>query len=225
MKIKIIAKILNKTGIDSKITRNHLDLFIKNFQSNGLTLDIGCGNSPYIKYFPNRIGLDVKNGEGVDVVGTVYRLPFENEKFDNILCTEVLEHLCSPEEAIKELKRVLKIGGTLVLSTRFLFPLHDTPDDYYRFTKYGLRYLFRDWETIELKEEVKTLETLSVLLQRICYQCGGTVLKPFKLLIFIVAKIVPLFSFLIKKEYGNISKTTPEKNIMTSGYYLAAKKK
>lgn len=113
----------------------------------------------------------------------------------------------------------------LILSTRFLFPLHDIPDDYYRFTKYGLQYLFRDWQIIELKEETDTLETIAVLLQRICYQCNGTFLKPLKLLIFSIAKIIPLFSSLIKQEYGDISKTKPEKNIMTSGYYLVVKKK
>lgn len=106
--MKLIAKILNKSGLDSKITRSHLEKFIKKYQSNGLTLDIGCGNSPYIQYFPNRIGLDIKKGRGVDVAGSIYQLPFKDEKFDNILCTEVLEHLYSPKEAIEEIARVLK---------------------------------------------------------------------------------------------------------------------
>lgn len=223
--MKLTAKILDKTGLDSKITRKHLEKFIKKYQSNGLTLDIGCGTSPYAKYFPNRTGLDIKRVEGVDVVGSIYQLPFEDEKFDNILCTEVLEHLHSSKEAIDEMRRVLKKKGLLILSTRFLFPLHDVPGDYYRFTKYGLKHLFREWEIIELKEETKTLETLAVLLQRICYQSKGIFLKPLKLLIFAIAKIIPLFSFLISQEYGDISKTKSERNIMTSGYYLIAKKK
>lgn len=223
--MKIIPKILEKTGLDSKITRRHLDDFIKNHRSDGLTLDIGCGNSPYADYFPNRIGLDIEKRGGVDIAGSVYQLPFSDEKFDNILCTEVLEHLHSSKEAIEEMARVLKRGGILILSTRFLFPLHDIPDDYYRFTKYGLRYLFRDWQIVELREETDTLETIAVLLQRICYQCSGIFLKPLKLLIFGMAKIIPLFSFLIRKEYGNIGKTKSEINIMSSGYYLVVKKK
>ena len=223
--MKLVAKILDKTGLDSKITRKHLKKFIEKHKSNGLTLDVGCGASAYAKYFPNRIGLDIKQGKGVDVVASIYKLPFEDKKFDNILCAEVLEHLHSPKEAIEEMKRVLKKEGLLILSTRFLFPLHDVPNDYYRFTKYGLRYLFRDWQIIELREEARTLETIAVLLQRICYQCRGVFLKPLKLLIFAMAKIIPLFSFLIRREYGDISKTKLENNIMTSGYYLIAKKK
>lgn len=222
--MKTIIKILNKIGLDDKITRSHLEDFIKRYKNDGLVLDIGCGPSPYKRYFPNRIGLDTASKDGVDVVATIYELPFENEKFDIILCTEVLEHLNSPESAIKEIARVLKKEGVLILTTRFLFPLHDVPDDYYRYTKYGLRYLFKDWEIVELKEETNTLETMAVLLQRIGYQCSGPILRPLKIVIFILAKIIPHFSFLIKREYGDIGKTKIENNIMTSGYYLVAKK-
>lgn len=214
-----------KEFLTSKITRNNLNKFISKHSSDKLTLDLGCANSPYAHYFKNRIGADIAAGKGVDVICDAHNLPFEDEKFDNILCTEVLEHLHSPEIAISEMERGLKKGGKLILTTRFIFPLHDVPNDYYRFTKYGLKYLFRNWEIIELNEEVSTMETLAVLLQRINYQCKGILLKPLKPLIFIVAKIIPLFSFLIKEEYGDIGRKTAEKNIMTSGYYLVCQKK
>ena len=220
----MINKILRKIGLTSKITRQKLELFIQKYKDDGLTLDIGCSNSPYMKYFPNRIGLDIHDGPNVNVVADVHKLPFEDEKFDNILCTEVLEHLHSPHLAITEMKRVLKNGGKLILSTRFIFPLHDVPNDYYRYTKYGLKYLFRDWQIIELKEETSTLTTLAVLLQRIGYQCEILGFRPFKILFFLKAKIISWFSFLITKEYGDIKKSQPETHIMTSGYYLAARK-
>jgi len=220
----MINKILRKIGLTSKITRKRLEPFIQKYKSDGLTLDIGCSNSPYIKYFPNRIGLDIQNGPRVDVVADAHKLPFEDEKFDNILCTEVLEHLHSPHLAISEMKRVLKKDGKLILSTRFIFPLHDTPNDYYRYTKYGLRYLFKDWQIIELEEEANTITTLAVLLQRIGYQCELLGFGFIKLLLFLKAKIIPYFSFLITKEYGDIRKKMPETNIMTSGYYLVVQK-
>ena len=220
----MINKILRKIGLTSKITRKRLELFIQKYKSDRLTLDIGCSNSPYIKYFPNRIGLDVQDGSNIDVVADAHKLPFENEKFDNILCTEVLEHLHSPHLAISEMKRVLKKDGKLILSTRFIFPLHDTPNDYYRYTKYGLRHLFKDWKIIELEEEADTLTTLAVLFQRIGYQCEILGFKPFKIFFFLNAKIISWFSFLITKEYGDIRKEMPERNIITSGYYLVARK-
>ena len=220
----MINKILKKIGITSKITRQKLELFIQKYKSDGLTLDIGCSNSPYIKYFPNRIGLDIQAGQSVDVIADVHKLPFEDEKFDNILCTEVLEHLHSPHLAISEMKRVLKPGGKLILSTRFIFPLHDVPNDYYRYTKYGLRYLFKEWQIIELKEETNTLTTLAVLFQRIGYQCEILGFRPLKILFFLKAKIISWFSFFITKEYGDIKKSQSETHIMTSGYYLAVQK-
>jgi len=220
----MINKILKKIGLTSKITRQKLEIFIQKHQNKGLTLDIGCADSPYAKYFPNRIGLDSQAGPNIDVVADTHQLPFADEKFDNILCTEVLEHLYSPHLAIAEMKRVLKPGGKLILSTRFIFPLHDIPNDYYRYTKYGLKYLFRNWQIIELKEETNTITTLAVLLQRIGYQGEILKFKPFKLLFFLKAKIIPWFSFLITKEYGDIKKSRPETHIMTSGYYLVALK-
>lgn len=221
----MISKFLEKIGLTSKITRRELEEFIKKHGDSGLTLDLGCGGAPYKKYFPNRIGCDVKPGLEVDVVGDAHKLPFEDEKFDNILCTEVLEHLHSPHIAISEMKRVLKRGGKLILTTRFIFPLHDIPQDYYRYTKYGLKYLFRDWEILELKEETTTLGGIAVLLQRIGYQCEILNFKPFKLIFFLGAKILSLFPSLITREYGDISKKTQEKNILTSGYYLVCRKK
>ena len=212
-----------KDFLTSKITRNKLGSFISGHSSDKLTLDLGCSGSPYSKYFKNRVGFDIKKGEGVDVVGDAHKLPFEDNKFEIILCTEVLEHLHSPDIAISEMRRVLKKDGILILTTRFIFPIHDAPHDYYRYTKYGLKYLFKDWNILELNEEVRTMETFSVLLQRIGYQTKLKANTFVKILVFLFAKLVALTSFLIVKEYGDIKKTTTEKNILTSGYYLVCK--
>lgn len=220
----MIDKFLRKIGfgLTSKITRQELEKFLVKCQDSNLTLDLGCGRAYYKKYFPNRIGFDIQPGLDVNIVGDAHSLPFEDEKFDNILCIEVLEHLHSPHVAISEMKRVLKKGGKLILTTRFIFPLHDTPEDYYRYTKYGLKYLFRDWEIIELKEETRTISTLAVLLQRIGYQCEILRFYPFKYIFFVSAKILKFCDFLIVKEYGK--KNLPENNILTSGYYLVCRK-
>jgi len=66
--------------------------------------------------------------------------------------------------------------------------------------------------------------SIAVLLKRIGYQCEILNFKPLKLLLFILAKLIQPFSFIISKEFGDISKKTQEKNIMTSGYYLVCKK-
>jgi len=97
-----------KDFLTKKITRTNLEKFIKKESSDKLTLDLGCANSPYSRYFKNRVGVDIEPGQGVNVTADAHQLPFEDEKFDVILCTEVLEHLHTPHVAISEMNRVLK---------------------------------------------------------------------------------------------------------------------
>lgn len=213
---------LKEIVISRKITRERMDKFLKRHSARTKTLDVGCGNSRYSRYFPNNIGFDIIESRKVDVVGDVHSLPFKNDSFDAVLATEVLEHLIEPQHAINEMKRVLKGGGKLILTTRFIFPLHDTPHDYYRYTKYGLKYLLRDWEIIEMEEETDTIGCIAVLIQRIAFQCNILYFKPFKALFHLVAHLIKHFGFIITKEYGVVYKNIPEKNIMTSGYYVVA---
>src|SRR4030095_5709220 len=117
--------------------------------------------------------------------------------FDVVLCTEVLEHLPEPQRALDEMFRVLKPSGTLLLTTRFLFPIHDAPHDYFRFTKYGLRYLLRRFEILEVREETDSVGTLAVLLQRLGREAETLHRTPFRALWLLWAQMVRPFSFLI----------------------------
>ena len=66
-----------------------------------------------------------------------------DNKFDAVLMFEVLEHVEDPFLAANEILRVLKVRGVLLLSTPFVFGIHDAPYDYWRFTKYGLANIFK----------------------------------------------------------------------------------
>lgn len=218
----MIKKFLRK-----KITRTALEKFLREHSTDAYTLDLGAGNSPYIDLFPNRVGFDIAEGKGVDVVGDAHDLPFEDEKFDMIVCNELLEHLHTPQKAVSEMRRILKKEGRLILTTRFVFQLHDTPSDYYRYTKYGLQHLFKDWDIIELREEVGTIKTIAVLLQGIAFQTEPIGGKFTKGLFLILAKITLLFSKVLKEEYSNrrLNNTIKENSILASGYYLVCRKK
>ncbi|MBI2624112.1 class I SAM-dependent methyltransferase [Candidatus Parcubacteria bacterium] len=214
-----------RIGLTNKMTRERLARFIERYATDAKTLDIGCGGAPYAKFFPNRVGFDHVAGPGVDVVGDAHALPFTDGTFERILCTEVLEHLVDPPKAIAEMRRVLRPGGMLVLTTRFVFPLHDEPHDYWRFTRYGLEYLCRDWEIVELVEEVGSLGTLAVLTQRLALQAkfyGGRLTKFF---ILAGARLVQGFSWLVRVEYGDVTHAKQSKHpILVSGYYVVARK-
>lgn len=224
---KEILKVLYATGLTSNTTRAKIDSFIKNHASEGKTLDIGSGGDKYAKFFPNRVSVDIVAREGVDVVLDVHKLSshFKKDTFDVVVCAEALEHFYHPHKAVDEMRHVLKKGGVLILTTRFIFPLHEVPHDYFRFTEYGLKYLLRDFEILEFEQDGNTIETLATLYQRIGYQCVTLWFKPFKLFWFIEAKILRLFSFILTKEYGEINQKNKVENIMTSGYLVVAKKK
>ncbi len=68
-------------------------------------------------------------------------LSIATERFDIVICVQVLEHIPNPALAMSELARVLKPGGKLYLTTNFLFPIHGEPYDFFRFSKYGLNHL------------------------------------------------------------------------------------
>jgi SAM-dependent methyltransferase len=208
-----------------KITRNHIENFIKQYATDKKILDIGSGGSRYHVYFPNRLTVDIDPERKPEIVADAHNLPFEEGEFEQILCTEVLEHVKDPRKVVSELHRVLKSGGLVVLTTRFVFPHHDAPHDYWRYTQFGMRELFKNWDIVELRPETKTFSAMGVLLQRIAFQSklrGGKITKFFLLTL---AEIFNKLNFLTIEEYGDIKKSHVIDNLMPTAYYIAAKKK
>lgn len=127
----------------------------------GRLIDIGCGIKPYEKLLAPlvsvHVGVDhsgsLHGSSRVDLSGTAYKIPVEDASFDSALCTAVLEHLEEPEQALRECHRVLKAGGHALYSVPFIWHLHEEPRDFYRFSKYGLQYLFEKtgFEVVEMK--------------------------------------------------------------------------
>ena len=94
---------------------------IKEF--NGKVLDIGCGLGEFLELYKNSCGIDINSycvdyckEKGLNAkIGSATRIPYKDKSFDGIFCLCVLEHLKRPELAIKEIYRVLKSGGKLIL--------------------------------------------------------------------------------------------------------------
>jgi len=114
----------------------------------GSLLDIGCGRKPYIELFDNidtYIGIDMPSTiHGItklDAYSSALALPFSASSFDNLLCTEVLEHVPNPLLALNEMYRITRPGGILLLTIPFSEQLHEGPYDYYRYTIHGIKYL------------------------------------------------------------------------------------
>ena len=99
---------------------------------------------------------------------------FEDKKFDYIFIMEVLEHVHNPIKAIKEIRRTLKKGGKLIMSTPFIFPIHDEPYDFFRFTKYGLKLILKNFRNITIKERNTSTKTILVLILRFYFNKNKT---------------------------------------------------
>ena len=131
-----------RKGLHNGIIKNRIHL-------HGEMLDFGCGRKPYKNLISvnKYVGVDIevsghphKNSE-VDVFYNGHSIPFPTNTFDSFLCSEVFEHLFNLEEIIMELHRVLKSGGKGLITVPFLWPEHETPYDFGRYTSFGMQAL------------------------------------------------------------------------------------
>lgn len=206
-----------------KLTRERLQPFLQTHATPQPTLEIGASFRPRRELFPALVAGDIAHHPQLDTVFDAHRLPFADEQFACVLCVEVLEHCHTPQQVIDECYRVLQPGGTLILTTRFIFPLHDVPHDYYRYTKYGLRHLCDAYAQVTVEEEAATVVTMGVLLQRLAYQAEWRV-PLVKIALLLLAKTAPWWQAALAAEYGDIRKDTPDEHILASGYYVTATK-
>ena len=116
----------------------------------GRLLDCGCGHAPYYGVYRDvvdeAIWVDWHNSAHrnplLDAEIDLNRpLPFADQSFDSVLLTDVLEHVAQSSSLVREIARVLRPGGKLILSVPFYYLVHERPYDYYRYTEFGLRHL------------------------------------------------------------------------------------
>lgn len=145
------SKNLSKVGIGYRLlgdiqASNYSEL-TKDF-ARGALLDLGCGDvallEMYKPYVQNVFCADwphtTHNISFVDFqMDTNKSFPIKDNQFDTILVTDVLEHISNPDNAWKEMTRILKPGGRIILSVPFMHLIHEEPYDFYRFTEFRLK--------------------------------------------------------------------------------------
>lgn len=113
-------------------------------------LDIGCFDKWAKKYIPESCeyyGLDYYQTatswyfSKPDVFADAHTLPFADNTIDYVLIIDVLEHLECPNSVLQEIKRVLKVGGRAIVQVPFMYPIHDAPRDFSRYTAFGWRHV------------------------------------------------------------------------------------
>jgi SAM-dependent methyltransferase len=128
----------------------------------GKVLDVGCGQMPFRSLLADQVeytGIDIADADSFGMTRSPSiiefngrDIPFPDNQFDAILCTEVLEHAEHPESLIAEMLRVLRPGGNLVLTVPFSARVHHLPYDFSRFTNFRLLHLFAPFGDVRVLE-------------------------------------------------------------------------
>ncbi len=115
-----------------------------------LVVDAGAGEVRFQRLFPPTTRyMAVDSGVGdkqwdysrLDVIADLSAISLASGQADVVINTQVLEHVRSPEQVIGEIHRILRKGGTLYLTVPQGWPEHQQPNDFFRFTRFGLSML------------------------------------------------------------------------------------
>lgn len=137
-------------------------------------LDLGSGLAPYAGLFQHQEYVTADLFARADVRCSAGQLPFKDKSFDLVLCTEVLEHVPDPDQALREVKRTMTSDGLLLLTTPLTWGVHEVYD-FHRWTEMGLLGLLRrhELECVRLRPRGGVFLTLSALLLIIPWQVFG----------------------------------------------------
>lgn len=201
------ATYLNRRTIYQSILKNKANM-------SGVLLDFGCGSKLYEPIFDTtkHIGVDLEVNEGhsnpTDKVDFFYdgkKLPFEDHYFDSVFSSEVFEHVFNLEDIIREITRVLKPGGNLMITIPFSWPEHEQPNDYARYTSFGIKDLLtRSGFKISIHEKgpsyIETVfQQLINYIYFVLFPSNNTLkflltpffISPFTLMAIVLGKILP----------------------------------
>ena len=113
----------------------------------GRVLDIGAGSYPRYRglfTFDEYVTMNIEQGKNTDIVGKIEQIPSPDDSYDSIVCTQVLGDVYELPQAFRELHRVLRPGGAVLITENLFDVIHDAPYDFWRLTEFSLRRLAED---------------------------------------------------------------------------------
>jgi len=150
-RIRKLAIVLRKTPLHPQwfaFLREDRNLARTCERLSGTVLDVGCAEGLPRRFLPpgaTYVGLDYYStatdwyATRPDLYGDAQLLPVADNSVEHALLLDVLEHLPNPDRCLAELHRVIKPTGSLTIQVPFIYPMHDAPLDFHRWTRYGLR--------------------------------------------------------------------------------------
>lgn len=191
---------------------------IKNIGQDKIVVNLGSGPK---KIREDVINIDFYPFANVDILADITKLPFRDGSVDVVISEFVLEHLKNPQAVVNEIKRVLKSSGLVYIALPFVASFHSSPDDYYRWSKEGLKELLKDFEEIESGIRCGPTSAMVSVINDWLATILSFGLRPLQqfLLIFFMVITFPLKAF----DYL-ISKFPSAQNIAYGFYYIGKKK-
>lgn len=163
------------------------------------------------------VSFDIDKSRSTDILGDVCTDSLRSSCFDVIVLCEVLEHLHSPRMALDNIFEALKPEGKLVISTPFCLPIHDRPNDYFRFTRYGLALILSKFSEVSIKERNSYFEAIDVLWMRLLME------QPEKALC--LSQVVLPIVFYLKRPITIFLNSLVKTDGITTGYIATAVKR
>lgn len=200
----------------------------------GNLLDVGCGQSPYkpILLSPQGcadqyVGLDLNDNpvhvNQPDVLWDGRSIPLEDSSFDSVVLTEVLEHCPEPRDLLGEVNRVMKPGAKLFGTVPFIYPLHEAPWDFYRYTPFAIERLAKqtDFKVIKIESLGGWHASLALMIGLWLRQS-----KPLSKLerVFWTALLYPLYHYLLWRERINITTSDFDNGTLMTGVAILLEK-
>lgn len=145
----------------------------------GSLIDLGCGKAPLTGIYAPLVSTfhwadwctSPHAPSNLDFeVDLSNPLPIQDSAYDTVLLSDVLEHLPEPARLLREIKRILRPGGRLIVGVPFLYWVHEEPHDHFRFTKYQLEHLGRtaELDIEEITELGGALDVWADLSAKVC---------------------------------------------------------
>ena len=168
-----------------------------------LVLDIGSSIGSFKKSmrFKNSLNstdktrsyvtLDINPNAKAKIIGDAHQLPFPDNFFDIVIVNNIIEHCRNTQKAVFEFRRVLKDGGAIYYTIPFIYPIHEAPNDYVRYTEYGLRELFKDFKDMTVYPRGGWFSTMTNFIFQITHALDKILIGP----IIRILLYIPLWIF------------------------------
>ena len=204
-----------------------IDQFLNSFPFYGKVIDIGGkkdnkrgGFNPKMQKVEEWVYVNIDISVNPDICSSTESIPVTNNSYDNALLIEVLEHLENPVSVLKEISRILKNNGKLILTIPFLYPVHADPYDFQR------------WTPDKIRNELCRLGFQDIKIQNL----GNLLVVIFDLIMFINRRSIfnkqTRIKILINKILRKLARLicyfdkyfVSYSQYITSGYFVEAKK-